>query len=411
MIPPKGKIEVIRERNPLESSLGINEPPVELPPLEINEPLVEDFQFEWEGNFEDHSDRFVNEVKEKISEALDQVEAQEAERQESTNSSNTLPEIPSQPEPEEEGFFSSIGSAFSGLWDETVDAFEAIGDSIGEFFRKYEKEINQITGALQVIEASVIATVATGLLVAPEPTMLTKVLGGALLFYAADLMTAGINQAQTGEVQHTLTNQAIEGGAELAGVDPEVAQKIADYTEFFATLLIPSAKKMPATAKGGNLVDEVYDSQKKLVDQHKESIASANNFRKGNFGEMATDVNLSGKGYKPLHTRVTDIDAPMKQGIDGVFEKNGEFFIVESKYSGTSKLGKTNTGRQMSDNWINGSLPGKTTSRLEDTVGKEMAIEIQNVGYKSVLSEVASDGSITYKLINSDGSVGSIIDL
>ena len=87
-------------------------------------------------------------------------------------------------------------------------------------------------------------------------------------------------------------------------------------------------------------LSNALDKQKELLAKIKRGeIDLNNNFRKGNFGEMATDVDLSQKGYKPLHLdRVTDIDAPMKKGIDGVFEKNGEYFIVESKYSGTSKL-------------------------------------------------------------------------
>ena len=35
---------------------------------------------------------------------------------------------------------------------------------------------------------------------------------------------------------------------------------------------------------------------------------------------MAADRDMMNKGYDPLHERLTDIDAPTHQGIDGVFK-------------------------------------------------------------------------------------------
>jgi hypothetical protein len=110
-------------------------------------------------------------------------------------------------------------------------------------------------------------------------------------------------------------------------------------------------------ARAATKVDDIFITQKKLVDQYKNTIASANNIRKGNFGEIASDVFLSEKGYQPLHTRITNIDAPIHQGIDGVFVKNGQYFILEAKY-GTATLNPenpaTNLPKQMTDAWIRG---------------------------------------------------------
>jgi hypothetical protein len=153
-------------------------------------------------------------------------------------------------------------------------------------------------------------------------------------------------------------------------------------------------------------LSNALDKQKELLAKIKKGdIDLNNNFRKGNFGEMATDVDLSQKGFKPLHIdRVTDIDAPMKKGIDGVFEKNGEYFIVESKYSGTSKLKDTKDGMQMGDVWIK--------NRLEKAVEEDITRNINIKGYKRILSEVTPDGSITYKLLKSqDGKIFEIINL
>jgi hypothetical protein len=156
-----------------------------------------------------------------------------------------------------------------------------------------------------------------------------------------------------------------------------------------------------------NYLEEALEKQKNYLKKIKNGeIELNNNFRKGNFGEMATDVDLAEKGFKPLHIdRVTDIDAPMKKGIDGVFEKNGEYFIVESKYSGTSKLKPTNDGPQMSDAWINGS------DRLKKAVDNTTLKAIEENGYKRILSEIAPDGKIVYKELDSSGKVLNIINL
>ena len=77
-----------------------------------------------------------------------------------------------------------------------------------------------------------------------------------------------------------------------------------------------------------NVADAVNDVQRNVLNQWKNTIGNASNARKGNFGEMATDLDLADKGYIPLHTRIDDIDAPGHNGIDAVMEKNGQYFIV-----------------------------------------------------------------------------------
>jgi hypothetical protein len=107
---------------------------------------------------------------------------------------------------------------------------------------------------------------------------------------------------------------------------------------------------------------------------------------------------LTGKGYKPLHIRITNIDAPTHQGIDGVFVKNGQYYIVEAKYHGQATLTPANTAtglpKQMSDGWIQGG------DRLLNAVGKDEALAnaiLNNNNYRRILAEVAPDGTIVYK--------------
>lgn len=89
----------------------------------------------------------------------------------------------------------------------------------------------------------------------------------------------------------------------------------------------------------------------------------------GNLCEMMMDQYYIGQGYRPLHERVVSLDDPIHQGLDGVYEKDGSFVIVDAKYN-RAQLHETQDGRQMSENWID--------RRLDDAVGKEKADEIRD---------------------------------
>ena len=137
------------------------------------------------------------------------------------------------------------------------------------------------------------------------------------------------------------------------------------------------------------VADDVYKSQKEIVQNVLndtdwfELDLFDNTIRKGNFGEIVTDVDLYELGYEPLHVRVDYIDQPLNQGIDGIFKnpQTGEYNIVETKFgqSGLSTL--VDGTKQMSEEWIE--------DRLIQEVGEEIAEEILENGYTSVLSKVS----------------------
>jgi hypothetical protein len=145
------------------------------------------------------------------------------------------------------------------------------------------------------------------------------------------------------------------------------------------------------------------------VDSFVDTVGDFTNKRKGNWGEMATDVKLSEKGYIPLHSRVNSIDDAGHNGVDGVFQKDGKYFIVESKYSktGIASLNPANDAtllpKQMSDKWIR--RPGE----LENAVGDPaLATKILDSQYTSVIATHGPNGTVTYRLVNADGSLGGV---
>ena len=91
---------------------------------------------------------------------------------------------------------------------------------------------------------------------------------------------------------------------------------------------------------------------------------------KGNLCEMMMDQYFISLGYTPIQKhRVTDLNDKGHHGIDGVYEKKGQYIIADAKY-GFAKLQETQDGMQMSKEWID--------RRLDDAVGKEKADEIRD---------------------------------
>lgn len=144
-------------------------------------------------------------------------------------------------------------------------------------------------------------------------------------------------------------------------------------------------------------------------------ISGMSSLRKGNFGEICTDLDFYEKGYELLHiNKVNSIDQTIETGIDHIFKNpiTGEFIIVESKFHGTGGLNSanpaTNLPRQMSDEWIsNGSK--SSSDRLWKAVGEDVNLynqikpSLTTNNYTRIIAYVQPNGTINYKYITSQG--------
>ncbi len=117
---------------------------------------------------------------------------------------------------------------------------------------------------------------------------------------------------------------------------------------------------------------------------------------------MKMDNYFESQGYQRIsNDRVTDLNEPTHQGIDGVYCNPGpppKYVIAEAKYN-TSKLSDTKYGKQMSDAWIEGS------NRLEKAVGRDLADVIFLEGYDRILVNVSNDGNVVAKMLDENGNV------
>ena len=121
-----------------------------------------------------------------------------------------------------------------------------------------------------------------------------------------------------------------------------------------------------------------------------------NNIQKGNYGEMKMDAYFESQGYERISLdRVTDLNTPTHQGIDGVYynpDGHPPYIIGEAKY-GSSRLSILADGTpQMSDKWIIDRLENAVGEEIANDIKMEMILNPDNVG--STLVHVSSDGGI-----------------
>ncbi|MFP7493410.1 hypothetical protein SFC66_06430 [Terribacillus saccharophilus] len=150
---------------------------------------------------------------------------------------------------------------------------------------------------------------------------------------------------------------------------------------------------------------------------------TATNKQKGNFGEIVSSDNLlnnqslkdAGYDLKPAGNKgaPSDLNDKIVKGIDGLYENtnpnsNVKYVIDEAKF-GSSRLGRTKDGKQMSDSWILGTNTKRNrilkAVNNDEFLADEITMALQNYEVEKVLSKVNSDGSITTFRLDMDGNI------
>ncbi len=118
------------------------------------------------------------------------------------------------------------------------------------------------------------------------------------------------------------------------------------------------------------------------------------------------DDLFESQGYERISTdRVTDLNQATHQGIDGVYynpDGHPPYIIGEAKY-GSSKLGSTLDGKQMSDNWIDKRLVDAVGEEMADDIILEMMLNPDNV--QKQLVNISTDGNVTTKILDEYANV------
>lgn len=168
-----------------------------------------------------------------------------------------------------------------------------------------------------------------------------------------------------------------------------------------------------------NGVPEIKNEIKNPIDSFDYDTASKK--YKCNFGENKSDYNMThnekikdaGYTLKSIGRKAPQsLDEKLAKGIDGVYkntnpESNIKYVIDESKF-GTSQLGTTKDGLQMSYDWLTGAYTGndRILSAVKDEeVANEIRRALKRGQVESVLSQVDKDGNVVTYLLDNDGKV------
>jgi RHS repeat-associated protein len=93
----------------------------------------------------------------------------------------------------------------------------------------------RVVGGIQTVGGGLELAGAGGLLLAPEPTMTTKVAGVALGAHGVDTLQAGVRTLWTGELTPTVTHQAGAAGARALGASPGTAEWVGAGADILAS--------------------------------------------------------------------------------------------------------------------------------------------------------------------------------
>ncbi len=170
-----------------------------------------------------------------------------------------------------------------------------------------------------------------------------------------------------------------------------------------------------------NGLDEAAGLMQKHFDKIKaefDKLAQKTNIQKGNFGEAASANNMvnnpalknaaNGKKYnlKRIGDEVPNLNSATKQGIDGIYENATpppKFVIDEAKF-GSSRLGKTKDGKQMSDKWVRNRVDKQLPN--DPVKADEIKKAIEKGEVEKVISKVDDAGNVTTYKVDAKGNIG-----
>ncbi len=145
---------------------------------------------------------------------------------------------------------------------------------------------------------------------------------------------------------------------------------------------------------------------------------NATNKQKGNYGEYKSEDNLiNNEAIKKEGYDLESVgrDAPatpndkIVKGIDGLYKNknpnsNIKYVIDEAKF-GSSKLGKTKDGLQMSDDWIKGNKRILKAVDGDEDLARKISKALDKGQVERVLSKIDSNGNVSTYRLDSSGKV------
>ena len=141
---------------------------------------------------------------------------------------------------------------------------------------------------------------------------------------------------------------------------------------------------------------------------------SGTNKQKGNFGESkSADNKLNNQEIKDAGYDLKQVgrDAPagpddkIVKGIDGLYENENVKYVVDEAKFGSSKLGKTKDGPQMSDDWLKGSDRILKAVDGDEELARKISKALDRGEVERVLTKIDKEGNVTTYRLDGEGKV------
>jgi hypothetical protein len=105
----------------------------------------------------------------------------------------------------------------------------------------HETLSSRLWGAVKVLTGATELVGAAALIAAPDPTLVTKVAGGALVVHGSDTLATGLRQVWSGSDEATATQQVATKAAQALGADDQNAARIGVAVDIAVPLLTAAA--------------------------------------------------------------------------------------------------------------------------------------------------------------------------
>jgi hypothetical protein len=165
------------------------------------------------------------------------------------------------------------------------------------------------------------------------------------------------------------------------------ARLLGDETDLAAAQVVPAPNYLPKVQAPAKAVPPTLRT----------------NAEKGVYGEHISDAYMRAQGHTKLNDGGLVTPAPpgpaRGNGIDGVWKHGNpppDYVITEAKY-GSSQLGRTADGRQMSDSWILGS--NRLTQAVGPRTARAIAVALKNGRLEKRIHRVDANGTLIENII------------
>jgi len=125
------------------------------------------------------------------------------------------------------GLFIPHPTALANNWIRDHTGVDVLGtvNSVSQWMHEHPRTM----GGVKAVGGAAETVVGGAAILAPEPTMVTKVVGTAAVAHGADTFQAGVHQMFSGKPERTLTSQGVEKIATIAGASNPVA--VGEWTD------------------------------------------------------------------------------------------------------------------------------------------------------------------------------------